>query len=357
MVGLKGNQSGIDGGVEMTSSTPISASMQRILKDSFGRVINNLRISVTDRCNFRCRYCMPEQGMTWLAKKELLTYEEITRLTRIFSSLGVKKLRLTGGEPLMRKDLHTLVGELASIGGIEDIALTTNGYFLAEQAVHLSRAGLRRINVSLDSLDAAVFNEVTRRDYYDRVWKGIEAAESAGVRPIKLNVVLLRGVNDREIAAFARLARTKPYIIRFIEFMPIGSDDGWSADQVVPTKEVIAAIEHEIGMRLVPVEMHGAQPADRYAAEDGLGEFGFISSVSEPFCDHCNRVRITSDGKLRACLFSLEETDLKALLRNGAGEDVIAEAIQKTVWGKQEGHLINQPGFIRPERTMSQIGG
>lgn len=357
MVGFTGGQSKTEGGGEMTPPTPSPSSTQRTLKDSFGRAINNLRISVTDRCNFRCRYCMPEQGMTWMAKKELLTYEEIARLTRVFASLGVKKIRLTGGEPLMRKDLHTLVGELSGIGGIEDIALTTNGYFLSEQAVPLSIAGLRRLNVSLDSLDAAVFNEVTRRDYYDRVWKGIEAAESAGIRPIKLNVVLLRGVNDQEIGSFARLARIKPYIVRFIEFMPIGSDDGWSADKVVPTKEVIAAIEREISMRLVPAEMHGAQPADRYVAEDGVGEFGFISSVSEPFCDHCNRVRITSDGKLRACLFSLEETDLKTLLRNGDGEEAIAEAIQKTIWNKKEGHLINQPGFVRPERTMSQIGG
>jgi len=327
------------------------------LQDSFGRTINNVRISVTDRCNFRCRYCMPEQGMMWLAKKELLSYEEIARLTRVFASLGINKIRLTGGEPLMRKDLHTLVSRLASIAGIEDIALTTNGYFLSEQAEPLYRAGLRRINVSLDSLDAAVFNDVTRRDYYDQVWKGIEAADRAGLRPIKLNVVLMRGVNDREIGAFARLARSRKFIIRFIEFMPIGSDDGWSADKVVPTKEVIAAIEREIGMRLVPVEMHGAQPADRYAAEDGLGEFGFISSVSEPFCGDCNRMRITSDGKLRTCLFALEETDLRMLLRGGADEAAISRAIQDAVWKKQEGHLINQPGFVRPARTMSQIGG
>lgn len=357
MVGLAGGSEGTRWGSDMIPLMSSGPPARGILKDSFGRVINNLRISVTDRCNFRCRYCMPEQGMVWLAKKELLTYEEIARLTKVFASLGVKKVRLTGGEPLMRKDLHTLVSELVTIAGIEDIALTTNGYFLAEQAKDLSHSGLRRINVSLDSLDAGVFNEVTRRDYYDKVWKGIEAAEQAGILPIKLNVVLMRGVNDQEIGGFARLARSRPFIIRFIEFMPIGSDDGWSADKVVPTKEVIAAIEHEIGKRLVPVEMHGAQPADRYVAEDGVGEFGFISSVSEPFCDHCNRVRITSDGKMRACLFSLEETDLKGLLRSGAGEEAIAEAIQKTVWNKQEGHLINQPGFVRPERTMSQIGG
>jgi len=341
----------------MSLVTPTRLSPPGLLRDSFGRTINNLRISVTDRCNFRCRYCMPEQGMTWLSKKQLLSYEELARLARVFVSLGVKKIRLTGGEPLMRKDLHTLVGEIASIPGIEDIALTTNGYFLLEQAESLLRAGLRRINVSLDSLDASVFNEVTRRDYYDRVWRGIEAAEQAGANPIKLNVVLLRGINDQEIGNFARLAQSKPYIVRFIEFMPIGSDDGWSAEKVVPTKEVIGRIEKELGTRLIPVEMHGAQPADRYQPEDGGGEFGFISSVSEPFCDHCNRVRITSDGKLRACLFALEETDLKTLLRSGAAGEAIAENIWETVWKKQEGHLINQPGFVRPVRTMSQIGG
>jgi GTP 3',8-cyclase len=276
---------------------------------------------------------------------------------RVFASLGITKVRLTGGEPLMRKDLHTLVSEIATVPGIADIALTTNGYFLADQAEGLVRAGLKRINVSLDSLDAETFNEVTRRDYYDSVWKGIEAVSALGVKPIKLNVVLLRGVNDHEIGAFARLARTKSYVIRFIEFMPIGSEDGWSMENVVPTKEVIERIEREIGMPLVPIEMHGSQPADRYRCADGAGEFGFISSVSEPFCNHCNRIRITSDGKLRTCLFSLSETDLRALLRRGADVDELTEVIRSAVWKKEEGHLINQPGFKRPTRTMSQIGG
>jgi cyclic pyranopterin phosphate synthase len=330
---------------------------RKTLRDSFGRTINNLRISVTDRCNFRCRYCMPEQGMVWMAKSELLAYEEISRLTKILAELGIRKIRLTGGEPLMRKDLHKLVGQIASIRGIEDIAVTTNGYFLPEQAAELVAAGLRRINVSLDSLDPATFNDVTRRNYYDKVWKGIESIEALGIRPIKLNVVLIRGVNDHEIGNFARLARTKPYVIRFIEFMPIGSDDGWSAEKVVATKEVIERLEREIGKPLIPIERHGAQPADRFRPEDGVGEFGFISSVSEPFCDHCNRIRITSDGKLRTCLFSLEETDLKSMLRSGADDEEMSEAIVQAVWKKEEGHLINQPGFTRPNRTMSQIGG
>ncbi len=225
-----------------------------VLRDSFNRTINNLRISVTDRCNFRCRYCMPEQGMTWMAKSELLTFEEITRLTGIFARLGIRKIRLTGGEPLMRKEFPKLVAGIAAIHGIEDIAVTTNGYFLTEQAADLVKGGLRRINVSLDSLDPGHFEEVTRRNYYEKVWKGIETIERLGIRPIKLNVVLIRGVNDSEINTFARLARARPFVVRFIEFMPIGSDDGWSNEHVVPTKEVIQTLEREVGKPLVPIE-------------------------------------------------------------------------------------------------------
>jgi GTP 3',8-cyclase len=341
----------------MSVTTALGIKTGDGLRDSFGRQINNLRISVTDRCNFRCRYCMPEQGMAWMAKSELLSYEEIARLTRIFAELGIKKIRLTGGEPLMRKELPKLVAEISAVRGIEDLALTTNGYFLPELAGDLVRAGLRRINVSLDSLEPGRFEEVTRRNYFDKVWKGIEAIETLGIRPIKLNVVLIRGVNDGEIGAFARLARSKPFVIRFIEFMPIGSDDGWSTDKVVPTAEVVQRLEQELGSRLVEVEKHGNQPADRYRPAEGEGEFGFISSVSEPFCEHCNRIRITSDGKLRTCLFSLEETDLRSMLRSGAVDEEIKNMIQDSVQRKEEGHLINQPGFVRPTRTMSQIGG
>ncbi len=333
------------------------SSQTQILKDSFGRVVDNLRISVTDRCNFRCRYCMPEEGMTWLDRSELLSYEEITRLVHIFAGLGVSKIRLTGGEPLMRKDLHLLVEKIARIREIKDLAMTTNGFFLAEQAMNLYKAGLRRINISLDSLDAEKFRLMTRRDHYNKVWEGIKAVESLGIRPIKLNVVLIRGINDDEVPKFAELARSKSYIVRFIEFMPIGSDDDWSMEKVVPSDEVVTVMERHIGRKLMPVEYHGSQPADRYRFEDGQGEVGFISSVSEPFCDHCNRVRITSDGKLRTCLFSLAETDLKFLLRRGASDEDVATSIVSAVWGKEEGHLINRPGFVRPSRTMSQIGG
>ena len=330
--------------------------MSHQLTDSFGRIINNMRISVTDRCNFRCQYCMPEEGMVWMKKNELLTFEEIERTVQIVARLGVSKIRLTGGEPLMRKELPLLVEKIARVPEIDDIALTTNGYFLTEQAVDLYNAGLKRITVSMDSLDASKFAEVTRRDYFNKVWTGLDLLQALPIGPIKINVVLMRGVNDDEIEKFAGLARTRPFIIRFIEYMPIGAGDGWAYSKVVPTREIIARIEENFP-KLVPVEYHGAQPADRFRFEDGKGELGFISSVSEPFCSHCNRIRITSDGKLRTCLFSLHETDLKSMMRSGKNDETISEAIVAGVWKKEEGHLINQPGFVKPERTMSQIGG
>lgn len=295
--------------------------------------------------------------MVWMKKDELLTFEEIERLVKIFAQLGIKKIRLTGGEPLMRKELHLLVAMISNIAGIEDLALTTNAYFLAEQAENLVQAGLHRINVSLDSLDPIKFSEMTRRDYFHKVWEGIEAVEALGISPIKVNVVLIRGINDDEILKFAHLARRRPFAIRFIEFMPIGADDGWSMEKIVPTQEIIEAIEHGIGIKLAPIEQRGTQPADRYMFEDGLGDIGFISSVSDPFCSNCNRIRLTSDGKLRTCLFSLRETDFKKLLREGAADKRIKATLVDAVWKKEPGHLINRPGFVRPSRTMSQIGG
>ncbi len=328
----------------------------RVLEDKFGRKVTNLRISVTDRCNFRCQYCMPEEGMQWLQKERLLTFEEIARLVRVFASLGVSRLRLTGGEPLMRKEIWKLISLLRAIDGIRDIALTTNGTFLKEQAAQLAGAGLNRINVSLDSLTPSTFHALARRDAYAETMAGIEAARQAGLSPIKLNAVLIRGINDHEVLDFARLARSGPFVVRFIEFMPIGKDDGWAPEKVVTTAEVLAAIGAHYP--LVPVDHQpGKAPAERYAFADGAGEIGFISSVSEPFCGDCNRVRITADGKLRTCLFSLEETDLRLLLRTGAGDGAIADAVSEAVERKEEGHLINRPGFVRPERTMSQIGG
>ncbi len=325
------------------------------LIDTFGRKVTNLRISVTDRCNFRCAYCMPEEGMQWLQRSLLLTYEEIARVVRIFASLGVSHIRLTGGEPLMRRDLPRLIGMIRQVPGIQDIALTTNGYFLKEQARDLVLAGLNRINVSLDSLNPQVLAEIVRRDYFARIWAGIEEVARLGLTPIKLNVVLIRGVNDGEIVQFADLARTRPFIIRFIEFMPIGKDDGWSPDKVVSSHEVIERIQEHYP--LVPGPGEDGRPADRYVFARGTGELGFISSVSHPFCSRCDRVRITSDGKFRTCLFSLQETDLRSMLRGGKSDEEIADVLVAAVWKKEEGHLINRPGFVRPERTMSQIGG
>jgi cyclic pyranopterin phosphate synthase len=326
------------------------------LTDTFGRTATNLRISVTDRCNFRCRYCMPEEGMQWLGKDKLLSFEEITRLVHIFASLGISKIRLTGGEPLMRKELWKLVRMLREIPGIRDIAMTTNGYFLKEQAEELVKAGLDRVNVSLDSLDHRVFADMARRDELTKTWEGIEEAERVGLGPIKLNVVLIRGVNDGEILKFAELARSRAFVIRFIEFMPLGKDDGWAMDKVITTKEIVETIN--MYAPLIPIPMEDERiPADRYVFEDGRGEIGFISSVSEPFCGDCNRVRLTSDGKFRTCLFSIKETDLRTLLRTGVTDGEIAETLVASVVKKEEGHLINRPGFVRPERTMSQIGG
>jgi cyclic pyranopterin phosphate synthase len=299
---------------------------------------------------------MPEEGMQWMHRNLLLTYEEITRLVGIFGTLGVTRVRLTGGEPLMRKDLHKLVRMLREVPGIHEIALTTNGYFLKEQAYDLVAAGLNRINVSLDSLDPRVFADMVRRDYFAQTWEGIEEVERLGLSPIKLNVVLIRGVNNGEILKFAELARSRTFIIRFIEFMPIGKDDGWSIDRVVTTQEVIEIIEEQY--ELVPLPQVGSKaPAERYVFADGEGEIGFISSVSQPFCADCDRVRLTSDGKFRTCLFSLRETDLRSMLRGGVTDGEIANTLVAAVWGKEEGHLINRPGFVRPERTMSQIGG
>ncbi len=292
-----------------------------------------------------------------MAREELLTYEEIVRCVRIFARLGVDKIRLTGGEPLMRKDIVDLVAMISTVEGIRDIAMTTNGYFLEGMVGDLKRAGLHRINVSLDSLDPKTFETMTRRTSFEQVWKGILAAGEAGLTPVKLNAVLIRGVNDADIPRFARLARQEGFVPRFIEYMPIGLDDGWERSKVVPGEEVRRIMESEVGVPLRAVEKMGEQPADRYAFEDGVGEVGFINSVSEPFCGSCNRVRLTSDGKLRTCLFSLDETDIRTLIRSGQQDASIVRAIQDAVQRKEQGHLINQPGFVRPKRTMSQIGG
>ncbi len=326
------------------------------LIDTFGRVATNLRISVTDRCNFRCRYCMPEEGMVWMNRKEILTFEEILRLAKLFIGLGINKIRLTGGEPTLRKDLAKLIGMLAPLSGLKDLSMTTNGFFLKEFAGDFYRAGLRRINVSLDSLSPDRFATMARRDAYKKVLDGLDELAKYPIRPVKINTVIMKGFNDDEVLPLVEFAREHDYQIRFIEFMPLDGEGVWSRDKVMTTKEILDAIrmKHD----LIPKETRADHvPADTFRFIDGRGEVGFISSVSEPFCESCNRIRITADGHFRNCLFSLEETDLKTPLRAGASDAELAELIRGEVWRKWAGHQINLATFIKPERNMSQIGG
>jgi cyclic pyranopterin phosphate synthase len=327
------------------------------LKDSFGRVVDDLRISLTDRCNFRCIYCMPAEGLAWLPKREILTYEELLRLARIFIDLGVRTIRLTGGEPLMRQDIEVLIAGLTGLEHGLDLSMTTNGFFLADKAPRLAAAGLKRINVSLDSLQPERFERMVRRDgqLVFKILEGLRVARTAGLSPIKLNCVVLRGYNDDELVDFARLGREHDYQVRYIEYMPLDAQGAWSMQAVVPGAEILARI-HAV-FPLAPVSNNGSEPATVYRFADGHGSIGVIASVTEPFCDHCNRIRITADGQLRTCLFSLHEHDLKGLLRSGATDEEIADFIMAAVWRKEAGHKINQPDFVKPARSMSAIGG
>jgi GTP 3',8-cyclase len=330
------------------------------LIDSFGRLHNNLRISVTDRCNIRCFYCMPAEDVQFMDKAELLTFEEIERIVRVAVPLGIDKLRLTGGEPLVRRELSTLVGKLASIPGIKDVGLTTNGIFLAEQAASLYQAGLRRINVSLDALTPEKFKAFTRRDGFEKVIEGIKAAQQAGFDPVKVNAVSVRGMTEDEIVPFGHFARETGAEVRFIEYMPLDADNSWERGKVLFAHEIIEMLSAEI-MPLVPVDQssshgHGG-PASDFQFSDGIGRIGFIASISQPFCMSCNRIRITADGKLRNCLFSLDETDVRSLLRGNGTDEQIAAAIRASVAAKKEGHEINTARFIQPTRPMYSIGG
>jgi cyclic pyranopterin phosphate synthase len=328
--------------------------MDRVLIDGFGRIADDLRVSVTDRCNLRCTYCMPPEGMAWLPRSEVLTFEEVDRLVGVFMSLGVRTVRLTGGEPLARRDLAILVGMLSE-RAVPDLSLTTNGVLLSEHADALARAGLQRVNVSVDSLLRHRFAEMTRRDALDRVIGGLRAAESAGLTPIKLNCVVVGGTNDDEVVDFARFARETGYEVRFIEFMPLDAQGAWTRDAVVPSREVLERID-----AVYPIEpvQHGPEPATMWRFRDGArGAVGVIASVSEPFCSSCNRIRITADGQFRTCLFALEETDLRALLREGATDQKIADVVRAAVAAKWAGHKINDADFARPARSMSMIGG
>ena len=338
------------------------------LIDSFQRAVGDLRISVTDRCNFRCTYCMPAEGMVWLPREQILSFEEITRVAAVFvERFEVDGIRLTGGEPTVRAHLPVLVEQLrrltvpavaahsAHAGGPADLAMTTNATMLRSQAADLRAAGLARVNISLDTLRADRFAAMTRRDDLARVLDGIDAALETGFDSVKLNAVVQRGVNDDEIPDLARFARERGIEVRFIEFMPLDADGRWSPGDVVTQSEIVAAIDRVFPVEQVPSS--GPAPANRWRYRDGAGLVGVIPSVSAPFCGDCDRVRLTAEGQLRTCLFATTETDLRGPLRAGASDDELAELIRAAVWGKWAGHQINQVTFVRPRRTMSQIGG
>jgi GTP 3',8-cyclase len=327
------------------------------LTDSWGRRIESVRVSVTDKCNFRCTYCMPAEGLEWLPRAEVLTFEEIERLVRVLAAMGVHEVRLTGGEPLVRRDLPELVRMLAPIPGIDDLSLTTNGILLDRLAAPLVRAGLRRINVSLDSLNHVRFAEITRRDALDAVLRGLEEAERhPELRPIKVNCVAVKGFTETEVPALADLARRKPYVVRFIEFMPLDADEAWREDDVLTGDEIRGIVEETYGP-LVELPAKASSTARRFRFADGVGELGFVNPVSEPFCSSCDRIRITADGQLRTCLFSRREWDLKTPLRDGASDDELIRLMRFAVQHKELKHRINDPGFVRASRSMSQIGG
>jgi len=326
------------------------------LRDSWGREIKSLRVSVTDKCNFRCRYCMPAEGLEWLDRQEVLTFEEITRLVRVLARMGVEEVRLTGGEPLVRRDLPVLVEMLAGTPCVHDLSLTTNGVLLDRFARPLVEAGLRRLNVSLDSLSHVRFAEITRRDALDRVLAGLEEAERhPQLGPIKVNCVAVRGFTEEEVPALAELARRKPYVVRFIEFMPLDADQAWRDDDVLTGGEIRALIEEHWPLEEIPAKP--SSTARRFRFADGAGEIGFVNPVSEPFCSTCDRIRLTADGQLRTCLFSRREWDLKTPLREGADDRHLEELLRFAVAHKELKHKINEPGFVKASRSMSQIGG
>lgn len=328
------------------------------LTDSFGRVIRDLRISVTDRCNFRCTYCMDEE-MTWLPRSEVLTFEELTRVARLMvERYGVESIRLTGGEPTVRANLERLVADLAGLrtdAGPIDVAMTTNGSTMRLLAPRLRRAGLARVNISLDTLDRQRFAEMTRRDELDRVLDGIAAATEGGFDPVKINTVVQRGVNDDELVDLATFGREHAVEVRFIEWMPLDASGSWDEGRVVGQDEIVARIHEVYPLEQLPAR--GAAPADRWRYLDGRGTVGVIPSVTKPFCGDCDRVRLTADGQFRTCLFATDESDLRSALRGGASDDEVALRIESAVGAKWAGHRINQVDFVRPRRSMSQIGG
>ncbi|HET8910027.1 MAG TPA: GTP 3',8-cyclase MoaA [Ktedonobacteraceae bacterium] len=328
------------------------------LVDSYGRRIKSMRISITDKCNFRCTYCMPADGLPWLKKAEILSYEEILRLSRVAVEIGIEQIRLTGGEPLVRRDVPELVRQLHKIEGLRSLSLTTNGVLLKQQAGALAEAGLSRINVSLDSLLREKFARLTRRDQFDRVMEGLEELEKyPSIHPIKVNAVAMRDFSEEEVLDFVRLARRKAYVIRWIEFMPLDADQIWRKEDILTGAELKAIIEAEYGPLVQIKTGDPSETARRYTFSDGIGEVGFINPVSEPFCASCDRIRLTADGQLRTCLFATEETDLRQILRSGASDEELANTLRQAVWKKELKHYIGDKRFKRSNRSMSMIGG
>ena len=326
------------------------------LIDRFGRIAKDLRVSVTDRCNFRCRYCMPSEGLEWMQRSEILDFEEIERLTRVLVESGIRSIKVTGGEPLVRRNVTALIRMLRDIDADLDISLTTNGYLLSEHAEGLAAAGLDRVTVSCDSLLRHRFEEMTLRDALHEVLEGLKVAASHGLTPIKINTVVIKDVNDNEVVQFAELARSTGYDVRFIEYMPLDAQEQWSRQEVVPGERVIAAINAAFPLERDVDE--NPEPATPYRFADGAqGRVGVIPSVTEPFCDSCDRLRLTADGQLKACLFSVDETDLKGALRGGVSDEVLAAIARDCIASKWAGHRIGQVDFVKPSRSMSSVGG
>ena len=347
-----------------------------LLVDSHGRILRDLRVSVTDRCNFRCLYCLPETEAAqnfyrghwahmpapapivqqWMPKSNILSYEEIERVVRIASDLGIQKIRLTGGEPLLRPDVEHLIGLLAKISGITDLAMTTNGFLFPQKARALREAGLGRVSFSMDSLDRKNFQKITGRDGLDEVLSGIRLAQELGFHPVKVNAVVIRGINDHELESLAGFARERNLFFRFIEFMPLDSARAWVKEMVVPGREILERLQKRFQLKAIPPN-NSSETARRWSFADGRGEIGIIAPVSEPFCGHCNRIRLTADGKIRTCLFSVTEHDLRPLLRDGDSDDEVGEWLKTIVLGKEARHHIGEPDFVPPPRSMSCIGG
>jgi cyclic pyranopterin phosphate synthase len=326
------------------------------LVDGHGRTIEDLRVSVTDRCNFRCQYCMPAEGLPWLERDEVLSFEEIERIVALLASMGVRDLRLTGGEPLVRRDFPKLAAMLCEIRELREVSLTTNGFLLERDAAALADAGVSRVNVSIDSLQRDRFFAMTRRDSLPQVLRGLDAvAAQPSLRPVKVNAVAMRGFTEQEALPFARFARERDFQVRFIEFMPLDGDRSWDPGQVLTGEELRAIIHAVHPLEELPRERSATARVFRFA--DGQGEIGFINPVSEPFCSDCNRIRLTADGRLRTCLFSLQETDIRGPLRDGAGDDELESIVRDAVWQKELKHHVGEPGFRQPPRTMSAIGG